>query len=35
MPMMAEGRGPFLSVMMPIGMPEAYMPRFAAVPYAL
>jgi len=29
---MAAKRGLFLSVMMPMGMPEAYMPKFAAVP---
>jgi hypothetical protein len=31
--MMAARRGLFLSVMMPMGMPDAYMPRLAAVPY--
>ena len=30
---MAASLGLFLSVMMPMGMPEAYMPRLAAVPY--
>lgn len=32
MPMIAASLGLFLSVIMPMGMPEAYMPRFAAVP---
>lgn len=32
MPMMADRRGLFLSVMNPTGMPAAYMPRFADVP---
>ena len=35
MPMIAAKRGLFLSVMMPMGIPEAYMPRFAAVPYIM
>jgi hypothetical protein len=31
--MIAAKRGLFLSVMMPIGIPDAYMPRLAAVPW--
>lgn len=31
-PMRPANLGLFLSVIMPIGMPDAYMPRFAAVP---
>jgi hypothetical protein len=30
--MIAARRGLFLSVIMPMGMPDAYMPRLAAVP---
>lgn len=33
MPIKAASRGLFLSVIMPMGMPEAYIPRFAAVPW--
>lgn len=33
MPMMPVNLGLFLSVMTPIGMPKAYMPKFAEVPY--
>ena len=33
MPIIVAKRGLFLSVIMPMGMPDAYMPRFAAVPW--
>lgn len=33
MPMTADRRGFTLSVMSPAGMPEAYMPMFAASPW--
>ena len=34
MPISPATRGLFLSVIMPMGMPETYMPRFADVPYS-